>query len=81
MEAHSREVYRDIKFKIIPYFGLFGDNSYFTTMKEALGYGQSYINSVETGLSADPFMIRSISELNRVSIISNSDSYSTISIE
>jgi uncharacterized protein (TIGR00375 family) len=59
-----------------PYFGIFGDNSHFNTMKEALGYGSGYINSVESGLSADPIMIRSISELNKVSVISNSDSHS-----
>ena len=60
-----------------PYFGIFGDKSHFNTMKEALGYGVNYINCIETGLSADPLMIRSISELNKVSIISNSDSHST----
>ncbi len=59
-----------------PYFGIFGDKPHFNTMKEALGYGMNYINCIETGLSADPLMIRSISELNRVSIISNSDCHS-----
>ncbi|MFX1437487.1 MAG: endonuclease Q family protein [Promethearchaeota archaeon] len=61
---------------LTPYFGIFGDQAHFNTMKEALGYGMNYINCIETGLSADPLMIRSISELNRVSIISNSDSHS-----
>jgi len=60
-----------------PYFGIFGDKSHFNTMKEALGYGMNYINCIETGLSADPLMVRSISELNKVSIISNSDCHST----
>ena len=46
-------------------------------MKEALGYGVNYINCIETGLSADPLMVRSISELNKLSIISNSDYHST----
>ncbi|MBA7686166.1 hypothetical protein ES703_94607 [subsurface metagenome] len=32
---------------------------------------------LETGLSADPLMVRGISELNKVSVISNSDSHST----
>jgi uncharacterized protein (TIGR00375 family) len=59
-----------------PYFGIFGDRSQFNTLKEALGYGSNYINSIETGLSADPSMIRTISELNKVSIISNSDCHS-----
>ncbi|MFX1301923.1 MAG: endonuclease Q family protein [Promethearchaeota archaeon] len=60
-----------------PFFGIFGDNTHFNTMKEALGDGRNYVNSIETGLSADPLMVRSISELNKVSIISSSDSHST----
>jgi len=60
-----------------PFFGIFGDKPHFNTLKEALGYGINNINCIETGLSADPLMVRSISELNRVSIISNSDCHST----
>ncbi|UCD01047.1 MAG: hypothetical protein JSV23_09200 [Promethearchaeota archaeon] len=60
-----------------PFFGIFGDNTHFNTMKDALGDGTNYINSIETGLSSDPLMVRSISELNKVSVISNSDSHST----
>ena len=60
-----------------PYFGIFGNKSCFNTIKEALGNGMNYINSIETGLSADPLMVRGISELNKVSVISNSDSHST----
>ncbi|MFW9999946.1 MAG: endonuclease Q family protein [Candidatus Hodarchaeota archaeon] len=59
-----------------PYFGLFGDISQFNSMEDALGTGMYYINCVETGLSADPLMIRRISDLNKVSVISNSDSHS-----
>jgi len=60
-----------------PYFGIFGAKPHFNTMKEALGNGMNHINCIETGLSADPLMVRSISELNKVSIISNSDCHST----
>lgn len=60
-----------------PYFGIFGNKSRFNTIKEALGNGMNYINSIETGLSADPLMVRGISELNKVTVISNSDSHST----
>ena len=49
-------------------------------MKEVFGNSLNYINSIETGLSADPLMVRRISELNRVSVISNSDSHSTNSM-
>jgi len=63
--------------KFTPYFGLFGDILHFNTMEDALGNGMNYINSIETGLSSDPLMVRGISELNKVSVISNSDSHST----
>lgn len=56
-----------------PFFGIYGEKSFFKNMKEALGGGFSLIHAIETGLSADPFMVRSISELNRFTIISNSD--------
>jgi len=59
------------------YFGIFSAKTHFNTMKEALGCGVNYINCIETGLSADPLMMRSISELNKVSVISNLNSRST----
>ncbi|MFX1391402.1 MAG: endonuclease Q family protein, partial [Promethearchaeota archaeon] len=59
-----------------PYFGIFGEKAQFNTLNEALGGSSNYITCVESGLSADPSMVRSISELNKVSIISNSDSHS-----
>ena len=36
-----------------------------------------YIHAVETVLSADPLMIRTISDLDNISIISSSDRHST----
>ena len=36
-----------------------------------------HINTIETGLSADPLMIRSISEMDNITIISNSETHST----
>ena len=60
-----------------PYFGMFGEQPKFNTLKEVFGNSFNHINTIETGLSADPMMIREISELNKVSVISNSDSHST----
>lgn len=60
-----------------PYYGIFGEKAHFNTIKEAFGVGMNYINSIETGLSSDPLMVRGISELNKLSVISNSDSHST----
>ncbi len=59
-----------------PYYGIFGTNLDFKSMKSALGEGASYIYAVETGLSADPLMIRWISELNQVVAVSFSDAHS-----
>jgi uncharacterized protein (TIGR00375 family) len=59
-----------------PYFGIHGEKSCFESINEALGETINLIHAVETGLSADPFMISSISELNRFAIISNSDCHS-----
>ena len=63
--------------KFSPYFGIFGDNSQFNNLREALGESTKFVYAVETGLSADPLKIRSISDLNNISIISNLDSQST----
>jgi len=59
-----------------PFYGIFSDSLQFNSIKEALGDGIHYIHSVETGLSADPLMIRKISELNEFAIISSSNSHS-----
>ncbi len=59
-----------------PFYGILGNNLQFKSLKEALGEGFKFIHAVETGLSADPTMIRGILELNNLSIISNSDSHS-----
>ncbi len=48
----------------------------FESLKEALGEGINFVHAVETGLSADPTMLRGILELSNLTIISNSDSHS-----
>ncbi|MFX1323570.1 MAG: hypothetical protein ACFE8N_01340 [Promethearchaeota archaeon] len=60
-----------------PYYGIFGNYSGFNNLKKALGDSMSLKYAVESGLSAYPFMVRSISVLNKNIIISNSDSHST----
>ncbi|MBY9015371.1 MAG: hypothetical protein KGD68_06730 [Candidatus Lokiarchaeota archaeon] len=59
-----------------PFYGILGNRLQFESLKEALGEGINFVHAVETGLSADPTMIRGILELNNLSIISNSDSHS-----
>ena len=59
-----------------PFYGILGNNLQFKSLTEALGDGINFVHVVETGLSADPTMIRGILELNNLSVISNSDSHS-----
>lgn len=59
-----------------PWYGIFGSMSGFDSMKEAFGDHAHRIKAIETGLSSDPAMNWRLSALDRVSLISNSDSHS-----
>jgi uncharacterized protein (TIGR00375 family) len=59
-----------------PWFGLLGSKSGFDTFKQALGDQAKHIYSFETGLSSDPEMNWRISELDKYTILSFSDSHS-----
>jgi len=59
-----------------PYFALFGSKSGFNTIEECFGEYAKDIYALETGLSSDPGMNWRWSELDRFSLISNSDSHS-----
>ena len=59
-----------------PWFSLFGAFSGFNSLKECYQDKSNKIFALETGLSSDPPMNWRISELDKVTIISNSDSHS-----
>lgn len=59
-----------------PHFGLFGSLSGFDSIEEAFGDQSKYIFAIETGLSSDPKMNWQISQLDNISLISNSDAHS-----
>jgi len=59
-----------------PYFGIFGSETGFDSLKEAFGEQEKNIHAVESGMSADPLMLQHFSFLNNKSIISFSDSHS-----
>jgi uncharacterized protein (TIGR00375 family) len=59
-----------------PWFSLFGSRSGFDSIEECFGDLTQHIFALETGLSSDPPMNRLISALDRLSLISNSDSHS-----
>lgn len=59
-----------------PWFSLFGSKSGFDSIEECFEDLSSEIFALETGLSSDPEMNWMISELDRFSLISNSDAHS-----
>lgn len=59
-----------------PWFALFGSKSGFNSIEECFGQYSSRIFAMETGLSSDPLMNWRWSELDRIALISNSDSHS-----
>lgn len=58
-----------------PWFSVFGSKSGFDSLEECFGSMTPYIYAIETGLSSDPIMNRSLSLLDNVSLISNSDAH------
>ena len=59
-----------------PWFSMLGSKSGFNSIKECFEDLTQYIFAVETGLSSDPSMNWCISELDDVTLISNSDAHS-----
>ncbi len=59
-----------------PWFSLFGSKSGFDSMEECFEEYSEQIYAVETGLSSDPAMNWRLSALDRVALVSNSDSHS-----
>jgi len=59
-----------------PWFSVFGSNSGFDSLEECYEEITPYIYSIETGLSSDPEMNWRLSALDRITLISNSDSHS-----
>lgn len=59
-----------------PWFSLFGSKSGFNLIEECFDDYSKYIYAVETGLSSDPKMNWRLSQLDKITLISNSDSHS-----
>ncbi|HKI81360.1 MAG TPA: endonuclease Q family protein, partial [Pseudodesulfovibrio sp.] len=59
-----------------PWFSLFGSKSGFNSIRECFGDYADEIFAMETGLSSDPEMNWTWSELDRIRLISNSDAHS-----
>ncbi len=59
-----------------PWFGVFGSQSGYDSLRDCFEDLTEYIYAIETGLSSDPAMNWRIKELDNRSIISNSDAHS-----
>jgi len=59
-----------------PWFAMFGSKSGFDSIQECLGKYSDKIFAIETGLSSDPPMNWRVKNLDKISIISNSDAHS-----
>lgn len=59
-----------------PWFSLFGAFSGFDTIEECYQDTTKYIHALETGLSSDPPMNWRLSNLDKFTLVSNSDSHS-----
>jgi DNA helicase II / ATP-dependent DNA helicase PcrA len=59
-----------------PHFGVFGSLSGFDSIEEAFGDQSKYIFALETGLSSDPKMNWQVGNLDKYSLVSNSDAHS-----
>ncbi|MEM3507561.1 MAG: endonuclease Q family protein [Candidatus Bathyarchaeia archaeon] len=59
-----------------PWFSIFGANSGFDNFKDCYKEASKYIYALETGLSSDPPMNWRLSQLDNLTLVSNSDSHS-----
>jgi uncharacterized protein (TIGR00375 family) len=72
----------DERIEVIPahawtsWFGIFGSESGFNSLKECFGKRFANVNAIETGMSSDPSMNWRIKELDDYTLISSSDCHS-----
>ncbi|MDP1709456.1 MAG: endonuclease Q family protein [Candidatus Komeilibacteria bacterium] len=59
-----------------PWFAIFGSKSGFNSIEECFGDLTPNIFAIETGLSSDPLMNWRLSQLDNISLVSNSDAHS-----
>lgn len=59
-----------------PYFGALGSVSGFDSIKDAYEDQAKHIHALETGLSSDPMMNWRLSQLDNITLLSNSDAHS-----
>ncbi|MEZ4087215.1 MAG: endonuclease Q family protein [Candidatus Gracilibacteria bacterium] len=63
-----------------PHFALFGSNSGFDSIEECFEEMTEHITALETGLSSDPAMNYLWSDIDRFTLVSNSDAHSPMKL-
>src|SRR5690606_31025790 len=63
-----------------PHFALFGSNSGFDSIEECFEEMTDHITALETGLSSDPAMNYRWSDIDRFTLVSNSDAHSPMKL-
>lgn len=63
-----------------PWFSLLGSKSGFNTIEECFEDLTPFIFAAETGLSSDPAMNRRVSDLDHLTLVSNSDAHSPLNL-
>lgn len=63
-----------------PWFSVFGSKSGFNSLEECFEEYTKYIYAIETGLSSNPAMNWRLSQLDKITLISNSDAHSLAKI-
>lgn len=59
-----------------PHFSIFGSISGFNSISECFEELSSHIKAIETGLSSDPMMNWRVKDLDKITLVSNSDAHS-----
>ena len=59
-----------------PWFAVFGSKSGFDSLRDCFEELTPHIKAIETGLSSDPIMNWCLSELDNITLVSNSDAHS-----
>lgn len=61
-----------------PWFSIFGSKSGYDTLQQCFEDQTKHIHAIETGLSSDPEMNWRLSQLDKISLVSFSDSHSSV---
>lgn len=61
-----------------PWYAIFGSMSGFDSIEECFEDQARHVFAIETGMSSDPAMNWRVSKLDRISLVSNSDSHSPV---